>query len=235
MKFSIRRFNEWLIVILLVFIAPTLFHFIEGSDSFLPYNWHYIFNPQPSTVLIGLASVEAIDMFRGDTPVGFSITWETASMYLNVVLYLMLGPYLFLRGYKKSKQNKNRSKPWYWYIGTVICISSLSIIPTEFLKQKVFANTVESAVESRQKDMMRAELAEVGFETAQYEILEDGIDESFSIDKLNLEDLQYEYAVENIQSDTLLTIMVSNPDLPEFSVRMEVRPYDRAVLKQLVN
>ncbi|MGN8224873.1 hypothetical protein [Gracilimonas sp. BCB1] len=232
MKFSIRRFNEWLIVVLFAILVPVLFSFVRGGDSLLPYNWHYIFNPHPSTVLIGLAAVDAIEMFGGGKPAGFSIIWETASMYLNVVLYLMIGPYLLLMGYRKAILNENRSKPWYWYIGAVICIGSLSVIPTELLKQKVFSNTKESAAESRTKDLMRAELAEVGFATAQHEILQDGVDESFQVEDLNMEGLKFQHEVESVQSDTLITLVASTPEQPDYQVTMEVRPYNRSVLKQ---
>jgi hypothetical protein len=229
MKFSIRRFNEWLIVVLLIILVPALVWLI---DDFLPRNVHYLFNPNPTTVLIGLASVDAIDMFRGDDQAGFSLTWETASMYLNVVIYLMLGPYLLLMGFKKAKENEHRIKPWYWYAGVLICIGSLSIIPVEIIKLEVYGNTTASAAESRVQDTMRTELAEVGFATAQYEILEDGIDESFQVENLNLEGLKFQYLVENIQSDTLITLMVSNPDLPDYTVKMDVKPYSQSVLKQ---
>ncbi|MEQ8524944.1 hypothetical protein [Gracilimonas sp.] len=229
MKFSIRRFNEWLIVVLLIILVPALFWLIE---DFLPRHFNYLFNPDSTSVLIGLASVDAIDMFRGDDPAGFSLTRETVSIYVNVLIYLMLGPYLFLMGYIKAKKTERRTKPWYWYAGAVICIGSLSIIPTEILKQYVFENTKASAADSRTKDLMRAELAEVGFATAQYEILEDGVDELFSVDELNLENLKYNYTVESIQLDTLITLMVSNPDLPDYNVKMEVRPYNRSLLKQ---
>ncbi len=235
MKFSIRRFNEWLIVILLIILVPALFSFIRGDGHLLSDNLDYIINMQPTTVILGHNSVNAIEMFSGSTPTDYAMTWRTASMYLNVVLYLMLGPFLLFKGYKRAKNNEERAKPWYWYIGVLICIGSLAIIPTQIIKQHVWNNTKESASESRTKDMMRAELAEVGFETAQYEILEDGIDASFSIEELNMEELEFEHTVESIQSDTLIIIKVSNPELPDFDVKMEVRPYDRSVLKQLID
>lgn len=229
MKFSIRRFNEWLIVVLLIILVPALAWLI---DDFLPRDVHYLFNPNPTTVLIGLASADAIDMFRGDDPAGFSLKWETVSIYLNVVIYLMLGPYLLFMGYKKAKENEHRTKPWYWYAGVLICIGSLSVVPAEIVKLKVYANTTASAAESRVQDMMRTELAEVGFATAQYEILEGGVTESFTVEDLNLEGLEFQYSVENIQSDTLITLMVSNPDLPDYTVKMDVKPYSQSVLKQ---
>lgn len=232
MKFSIRRFNEWLIVIMLVVLVPASFYYIRAELSFLSDDLHYIFNMQPSTVILGHNTMNAIDIFGGDATTDYSMTWRSVSMYLNVVLYLMLGPFLLLKGYKRANKNEERAKPWYWYVGMMICIGSLSIIPTQIIKHQVWKNTNESAAESRTKDKMRAELAEVGFKTAQYEILEDGVDESFSIDELNMEDLKYEYAVESMQSDTLVTLMVTNPELPGYNVKMDVKPYSRSVLKQ---
>ena len=232
MKFSIRRFNEWLIVGLVAILIPVLFSFIRGDVYFLADKIQYIFNPHPTTVIMGISTVDAINMFGGDEPSGYSITWKTASMYLNVVLYLMIGPYLLFKGYKRAKENEHRAKPWFWYIGGVLCLGALSIIPVEVIHLKVFQDTKASAIESRHRDLMRAELAEVGFATAQYEILEDGVDQTFNVDELNLENLNYIHSVESIQSDTLITLKVTNPDLPEYSVKMEVRPYSQSVLKQ---
>jgi hypothetical protein len=95
----------------------------------------------------------------------------------------------------------------------------------------IFENTLEAADKSRTKDLMRAELAEVGFALAQYEIVEDGINESFKIEDLNLEDLKYEHSVENVQSDTLVMISVSNSEYPDLGQRMEVRPYGKSILR----
>jgi len=79
---------------------------------------------------------------------------------------------------------------------------------------------------------MRIELAEVGFATAEYEILEDGVNESFKIQDLNLNDLKFKYSVKSGQSDTLIILSVSNPDFPDFEVKMEVRPYNKRLLTQ---
>lgn len=232
MKFSTRRINEWLIVLLILIILPMLYAFTNNNLNLLPSNFHYFFNMHPTTNILGLNSIQAIDIFGGKEPQGYAFDWYTVSMFLSVVLFLMVGPYLFYNGHKKSKDNADRAKPWYWYIGGAICIGVFSIVPVEIIHMQVFENTKESASKSRTKDMMRAELSEVGFATAQYEILEDGISESFKIEELNLENLKYEYSVERIESDTLITIAISNPDIPDFDVKMDVRPYDKRLLIQ---
>lgn len=231
MKFSTRRINEWLIVLLLVILVPVVFFFIRGDLYFLSHNLHYVFNMRPSTIILGLNTKDAIEIFGGNAASGYSITWETVSMYLNVVIYLMIGPYLLFKGYKKARENDHRAKPWYWYIGGAICIGMLLIVPAEITRMYVFENTKEAAGKSRIQDLMRAELAEVGFATAQYEILEDGVNESFTIEDLNLEGLKYEHSVENVPSDTLVMISVSNSEHPDLRHRMEVRPYSKRILR----
>lgn len=232
MKFSIRRINEYLIVLLLLILVPVGLYFIRGDMNFISGNLEYLFNVRPSTIILKVNTLDAIAIFGGDSPSGYAITWETVSMYLNVVLYLMLGPYLLFKGFKKAARNEDRVKPWYWYIGVAICIGMLFIIPAEITRMYVFENTLEAAEISRTKDKMRAELTEVGFELAQYEIIEDGVNESFRIEDLNLEDLKFQYSVESLQSDTLIIVSVSDPDLPDLKVKMEVRPYNERLLVQ---
>jgi hypothetical protein len=229
MKFSTERINEGLIVVLLFIVVITGIRYARGDVYFLPDNIQYALNIHPSTNILAINSQNAISIFAGKKVQEYSISWKTASMLLNVVLYLMIGPFLLFKGYKKAKEHENRSKPWYWFLGGVICIGALTIIPYEIMRIRVFQNNLDNMEISRTKDMMRAELVDVGFATAQYGILEAGIDQSFTIEDLNLRDLNYDYAVESIQGDTLVIISVSTPELKE-EITMEVRPYSRKVL-----
>lgn len=232
MKSVTRRINEWLIVVLAFIVVVSAISFIRGEIYFLPDKIHYIFNFHPTTVIMGINTVNAIEVFGGNDPSPYLINWETASMLFNVILYLMLGPYLLFMGYKKSKERSNRSKPWYWYIGGMVCIGSFAVIPVEVIHITVYERTKAGAEISRVRDMMRAELTEVGFATAQHEILKDGLSDSFKIEDLNLEDLEFEYTVENVSADTLVKIVVSNPEIPDFEVSMEIRPYDENLMIQ---
>lgn len=230
MKFSIRRFNEWLILVMVVILVPMAFTMVQDSWDFLPDNVNYLFNIHPTIVIIGLATVDAINIFGGGAAEGFSINWRTASIYFNVVLYLMIGPYLFYRGFKRSKSDPDRAKPWYWYIGGATCIWAFMIIPVEINHIRVFNNNDMMSGKNREKDMMRSELAEVGFAAAEYGILKGDINESFKIEDLNLNDLKYNHAIDSIVSDTLMFITVSNPDQPDYSLTMEVKPFSEGVL-----
>ncbi|MDZ7807776.1 MAG: hypothetical protein U5K71_11765 [Gracilimonas sp.] len=236
MKFSIRRINEWLILFMIVVLVTVGFSFIQDDWKLIPNEINYLFNIHPSTLIISLATIDAIDVFSGERAKGFSITWRAASIYFNVLIYLMLGPYLFFKGFKKAKSNQDNAKPWYWYIGGAICIGSFMIIPVEIRHlhsyySEVYNSNMENVDKSRESDLMRTELAEVGFAAAQHEILEDGVNESFEIEDLNLHDLKYDHSVVSIESDTLLVISVSNPEQPDLGHVMEVRPYSESVLR----
>ena len=230
MKFETRRINEWLIVVLGFIIVMSLFSLIRGDVYILPDNIHYIFNTHPTTIILGLDTVNAIDIFGGREPEGYPINWKTASMLLNVVLYLMIGPFLLYMGYKEARKSESYTKPWYWFVGGMIFIGSLTIIPTETLKIRVFQNTKVDSEKSRVHDKMRAELAEVGFATAMYEYLEDGLNEDFQVEDLGLERLNYQYEVVSILSDTLVVIKSSYPEYTEFTGKMEIRPYSQRLM-----
>ncbi|MEX2605302.1 MAG: hypothetical protein WD361_13920 [Gracilimonas sp.] len=231
MKFSIRRINEWLIVLGILIILPISFMYVQEELNLLLYNSYYLFNMHPSTNIMAISVQDAIAIFSGEEPQGYSINWRMTSMYFSMVLYLMIGPFLLYKGFKRSKDHEDRRKPWYWYIGGAICLGGLSIIPTAIMHLYVFENTKESAAISREKDMMRMELANVGFATAQHEIVENGVNESFRIEDLNMNDLKYSYSIEETPSDTLLIIAASDPDIADHRFRMEVRPYNESVLK----
>ncbi|MEX0722543.1 MAG: hypothetical protein WD053_01630 [Gracilimonas sp.] len=231
MKFSIRRINEWLIVLGIVILLPMSFMYVQEELNLLPHDSHYLFNMHPSTSIMAISTQDAITVFRGEEPQGYSMNWYTGSMFFNVVLYLMIGPFLLYKGFKRSKDHEERRKPWYWYIGGAICLGALSMIPVEIMHLNVFENTKESAAISREKDLMRMELAKVGFATAQHEIIENGVNESFRIEDLNMNDLKYSYSIKGTPSDTLLIIAASDPNIANHRFMMEVRPYNESVLK----
>lgn len=236
MKFSTRRFNEWLILVMIVVLVPFGLDFVQSDWGPFPKAVDYLFNIHPTNIVIALGTIDAINMFGGDAVVGFSITWITASIFFNIVLFLILGPYLFFKGFKQAKNNHENAKPWYWYVGGAICVGSLMIIPAEIrhiysYNSGVYKSNMEKVGQSRELDLMRSELTDVGFAAAEFEIIEDGLNESFEIEDLNLQGLKYDHSVESIQSDTLLVISVSSPERPELGQILEVRPYSENVLR----
>jgi hypothetical protein len=85
MKYSIRRINEWLLLVMIVVLVPISFNFIQDNWNLFPNDINYLFNIHPTSVIMGIATVDAINIFRGEAAQGFSISWRTASMYFNVV------------------------------------------------------------------------------------------------------------------------------------------------------
>ncbi len=229
MKWSIKTLNEWLIVALVFFGIMFGFDFIRGYMYFLSDNIHYLFNAHPTTFLLGIESIDAIAIFSGDEANGFDFNERTWSVFWNVIFYFFIGPFLLYLGFKNS--NHEKMKPWYWYVGSVICLGSLLIVPTELLDIRVFENTKKSAEKSRINDLMRQELTDVSFAIVQYEILEDGLGEGFHLHELGLENLEFDYEIVNISSDTLIEIRISNQNVTDFSVIQEIRPYSKDLLR----
>lgn len=227
MKFSIRRFNEWLIVILLFAVITFLASAGYYSTFKLPEKISYLINPHPTTVINRINSLNAIEIFRGDEIEDYEINFETISMLINVVLYLIIGPFLFYLGFKKSKEHEEKAKPWYWFAGAVICVSALLSLTGIIIRAKVIHKTVESSKISKIKDELRSELVDIGFAIAEYEILKDGLNAPFSIQDLEIANLKFEYSIDQILSDTLVTITALSSEIKDYSVSLDIRPYSR--------
>jgi|AntRauTorcE11898_2_1112593.scaffolds.fasta_scaffold16828_2 uncharacterized membrane protein YccF (DUF307 family) len=229
MKFEIKFLNEWLIaIVLLVVISVTAVFYVGNATS---NQLLQFFNPNHGMVLIGLETVDSIKIFGGEVPPAREINVTTISVLISVVFLLMAGPWLFYMGYKHFEDDNSKYKPWYWFIGAVIVLFAISAIPVTINSVRVFENTKESAQVSRTKDLMRQELMEVGLAAAELGALENGFNESFRVEDLEMADLKYEYSVENISSDSLVTIVSTGLKAEgDFSFKVTVNPYQRKVL-----
>jgi hypothetical protein len=224
MKWLTKNLNEWLITILVFFGIVFSFEFFTGGTNFPPSKIHYLFNTKPTSFLLSQESLNAIAMFRGEAPEDFSFNQDSLSVLFNVILYFLIGPFLFYLGFKNEKEGK--LKPWYWYIGAVICIGSLAIVPSKVIDIRVFENVKDSAEKSRVHDKMRQELFEVGFEIMEYEIFQEGINPDFTIEKLGFKELQFNYEVVDVDGDTLLTIKALGPEHVEYTPSLEINLND---------
>jgi len=232
MKWPIKSINEWLITIS-IFIGIVylfgLFGFNRSSDFIIPENIQYLFNPHPTSNLLRIESLDAINIFRGREPDGFEINMITVSMLFNIILYFMIGPFLLYLGYKNDTEGK--SKSWYWFVGMVFCLGSIAIVPIELLDIKVSEKTKESAEESRIKDSMRQELLDVGFATAEHLILNKSEGNSLNWEGIEIDSFNYDYTIEGKPSDSLITIICTNPEQTTFSVKLEVYPDKEEVMR----
>ncbi len=223
MKWPIKSSNEWLITISLflgVIYLFGLFGLNRGSVYMLPDSIHYLFDTHPTSNFLGIETVDAINIFRGEEPAGFEINKITLSVLCNVILYFMIGPFLLYLGYKNDTDGKIKS--WYWFVGMVICLGSINIVPKELIDIKIFENTKKYAEENRNRDLMRQELLDLGFAVTQYSILEGGIEQDFQIDDLELKDLTFDYEIEDFAADTMVIIRASNTDDPNYFTTLDI-------------
>ncbi|HBQ59900.1 MAG TPA: hypothetical protein DD671_09830 [Balneolaceae bacterium] len=175
---------------------------------------------------MGLETVAAIDIFSGTVPEEISMNFETVSILISIVLLLMIGPWLFYTGYKQDENNDESAlKPWYWFLGSSLSVFSLSSIPVLIISFTVFQNTQSSAELSRSQDLVRQELQDVGFRAAEYGILEDGFDESFSVSALDIDGLKFEYKTEKTASDSTVIIVAPNLETGGIGNKIEVMPF----------
>ena len=232
MKWPIKSINEWLITIS-IFIGVVylfgMFGFNRGSVYMMPETIQYLFNPHPTSNLLRTESLDAISIFRGMEPKGFEINMITVSMLCNIILYFLIGPFLLYLGYKNDLEGKFKS--WYWFVGMVICLGSITIVPIELVDIKVFENTKESAEETRIIDSMKQELLDVGFATAEHLILNKSEGNSFNLEYIEIDSFNYDYTIEGKQSDSLITIICTNPEQTTFSVKLEVYPDKEEVMR----
>jgi len=185
-------------------------------------------------VLNGLASLDAIATFRGEEPEGVTFSILTLSILSSTLLYLILGPVLLYLGYKRSEDTESTFRPWYWYVGSVVCIAGLSLVITvvqQLRPNGVIQNNMQSVEKSRALDQMRDELSDVSFAVAEYEIVQDGLSPGFSLDELGLTALRFEYFIEKIEGDTLVGIRVEHPELDVIGQFMEIRPYSENIMR----
>lgn len=229
MKWPIKSINEWLITILLLFGIVSLFDFIRFSVNIIPENIHYLFNPHPTSNLLRTESLDAINIFRGREAEEFEINMITVSILCNIILYFVIGPFLLYLGYKNDSDGK--SKSWYWFVGLIICLGSITIVPIELLDIKVFENTKEYSEESRIKDSMRQELLDVGFATAEHLILKKSEGKSFNLEDIEIDSFNYDFSIEGDPSDSLITIICTNPEQTTFSVKLDVYPDKEEVMR----
>ncbi|MAL18980.1 MAG: hypothetical protein CL670_04760 [Balneola sp.] len=228
MKSGIKHLNEWLIVVVIVILGSVGGSFFWGNG--MVYNPINLFNPNPGVILLGLETIAAIDIFAGEVPNEIEVSFETLSVLFSMLLLLIVGPWLLYKGYKEyEKGDPSKFKPWYWFVGASLSVISLASIPVLIISFQVFQNTKASADKNRVQDLMRQELQMVGFAVAEYGILEDGFDESFGIEDLELGVLQFEYSVEGTPSDSSI-IIVSKKIEENSGKRIKVMPFSPEVM-----
>ncbi|HCD51821.1 MAG TPA: hypothetical protein DEQ34_05195 [Balneolaceae bacterium] len=226
MKSLTNKVNNFLIVILAFLVLSVGSALLFNSMDISTGNISFI-APIPTTIIIGIGTVDAINLFSGEPITGYGIDAKTLSILSSILIYLFLAPYLLFAGFKKAKTTGKTFMPWYWYIGGVLMIGAFSIIPTLILNVVVRGNMLESAEKSRTMDKMRQELADVSLKLVEYELVSDGINPAFTISDLDIDGLKYDYEIYELSGDTLVKISATNEVYPDQKVDVFIRPYEK--------
>lgn len=161
-KIKKYRFLPWIIAVAVVIAVGIL-----GSSSI---NW-YILEPwAPASTLVAELSIEA---FGAGTDYSTYIQNTAANWNFRltalatIILSFVVGPSLWV--YAEIKNQKSEitnvlKKGIAWYLGVILIISSLQVVPTAIVKGIVFQNTWDSAAESKNRDELRSDLMKLGYD-----------------------------------------------------------------------
>ena len=229
MKFLTRRINEWLILIVAFLLVYMASGYLIGTYIKSPGSWNNLFSPTSSFMLYSHSAMNAISTFSGNEIVNIS-TKTMFIIYCSVFMYLIAGPWLFYKGFVQSRNNEQFKKPWQWYVGGILCIASLSIVPTTIVSLIVYDNTMESAVESRIKDNIRETVFDAGYDLA-IQVIKDK-------DTFSLADFEQTFSqpshitleFNSTDQDSGFTVVGIYPDY-NFRVQADVNPYNDDFIK----
>ncbi|MBO6794754.1 MAG: hypothetical protein JJ895_12655 [Balneolaceae bacterium] len=224
MKFLTRRINEWLILIGAFLLVAMAGGYLVGTYIMSPAGWNNLFHPSSSFVLSFLSSQNAIAVFTGDEIESMSAKMMFI-IYCIIFIYLIVGPWLLYNGFKKSRAVEEFKKPWQWYVGGIICIASLSVIPTTAISFIVAGNTMDSALESRALDQLREDVFDTGFDLAQKVISDKNPSEYKDLiisDQVNsIGKVEFETVI----PDSFITIVAWHKDF-DVKVKADIKPYE---------
>lgn len=128
-------------------------------------HWHLL---EPWSDAEGLVTKLAISTFQGMSEVGHH--WD-ARVYamLGMVLSFIIGPSLWIYAEIKHQVDnegsiKSQNKGAVWYIGIVVVMLSLQVVPSAIMKVVVSQDSKESIAASKNEDELRMGLMRLGLE-----------------------------------------------------------------------
>jgi len=97
--------------------------------------------------------------------------WDMRFMALgSIVMLFVVGPSLWVYGELKNEQSRNGSglkKGLVWYLGAILIVAGLEVVPVAVTKAVVFQNTWSMADQHRENDRLRTELLKLGFDAVE--------------------------------------------------------------------
>lgn len=226
MKDKIKKYNDWLIILLVTFVLMFLIHQFTLAMYNASFPATKYFNPIPSTVLLGIGTIDAINIFSGSpTESGF---WDYVPALTGILFWSILIPFLFVKGYLLSEKKGEDKKHMLWYPATSLAaIASIVMFGGLITSIIVFNKTGKSSERSRQQDDLRYELSQVSLKATELMILpnelgggggsflgfEDGNGGSRAIQLSDFtnEDLEFEYEIKDAISDSMITVVGKFP------------------------
>ncbi|MDR9418734.1 hypothetical protein [Gracilimonas sp.] len=197
----IKDWNPWVKAILIAIGIELLFSFITSilSVNIREYlvDIGFVF-ALPALKISGYETAQAILNFSGDHKDLTEFAQTAITTGISVFVIFIVGPYLLLRGYKQSDQSENpKQRSWSWYIGAImIMMTMIPAILSSVIGTKVYMNTKESMEDSRQKDLLNAELMDLALD-ASYKIFmpqeKGGGEGSFTNMTTNSENIKLEH------------------------------------------
>lgn len=91
--------------------------------------------------------------------------------FASILLTFVIGPSLWVYAEIKNQNSSSEDvlkKGIAWYVGVILVVASLQVVPTTFIKGIVFQNTWDSAAESKAKDQLRSDLLKLGYKALEF-------------------------------------------------------------------
>ncbi len=247
MKDKIKKYNDWLIILLVTFVLMFLIHQFTLAMYNASFPATKYFNPIPSTVLLEIGTIDAINIFSGSpTESAFP---DYVPALTGILFWSVLIPFLFVKGYLLSEKMEEDKKHMLWYPATSLAgIASVVMFGGLITSIVVFNNTGKSSEISTQQDDLRYELSQISLKATELMILpnefgggggtflgfqdEDGESRAIELSDFAEGDLQFQYEIKDAITDSMITVVGKFPTgevyedgtLKEVKIQIQIKP-----------
>jgi len=182
-------------------------------------NWFFGAPWSPASILVTKVGINEFSAGIADTNPYWSLRLNA---FVVILLTFVVGPSLWVYGEIKNQSGSPQDalkKGAAWYIGALLIVASLQVVPTTVMKGMVFQNTWSSAEKNKASDELRSGLTRLGFDALEYYYLPrelDGGGQTFASPQgraIHLTDLEsynpdasQTYTLTTVDSDTAIKI-----------------------------
>ena len=129
-------------------------------------NWYFLAPWTPARIVV---TEMAISKFESGVA-SAAPHWDMRLIALGSILAtFIVGPSLWVYGELKSEHKDDGAlkKGLVWYLGAVLIVIGLEVVPVSFTKAVAFQNTWGMADQHRENDRLRTELLKLGFDAVE--------------------------------------------------------------------